>query len=56
MLCILQSILYIRFLIGQGAGGESLIRPEFLNPDGGLPFTWWIVTVMSMTAGTVFLM
>ncbi|HEY2838089.1 MAG TPA: preprotein translocase subunit SecY [Pirellulales bacterium] len=50
-LCAGQSWFYVRYLVTLG-----FIRAEFLNGDGGLYFSWYIVAVMTMTAGTVFLM
>jgi len=51
ILCMGQSWVYVGFLAAKG-----LVRPEFMNADGGLYFSWYIVAVMTMTAGTVFLM
>jgi preprotein translocase subunit SecY len=50
VLCLGQSWVYVGFLIQQG-----LIYQEFLV-NGYLPFTWQLTGVMTMTAGTVFLM
>jgi preprotein translocase subunit SecY len=51
VICLGQSWFFLsQFLVGQG-----LIKEEFLV-DGHLPLTWQIVTVLTMTAGTVFLM
>ncbi len=50
ILCLGQSWFYVRFLVGQ-----DLVRSEFLS-GGGLPISWYLVAVMTMTAGTVFLM
>jgi preprotein translocase subunit SecY len=50
VLCLGQSWFYVKFLVGQ-----ELVRTEFLSA-GGLPWTWYFVSVMTMTAGTVFLM
>ena len=49
-LCLGQSWFYVKFLVSAG-----LVRPEFLDA-GGLPLGWTLVSVMTMTAGTVFLM
>jgi len=51
VLCVGQSWFYIRFLIGAG-----LIHEGFLNPDGSLSFFWQLTGVLTMTAGTTFLM
>ena len=50
VLCIGQSWAYLGWLIGQ-----NLVVDEFLV-DGQLSFGWQLVTVITMTAGTVFLM
>jgi preprotein translocase subunit SecY len=50
-----QSWAYVAFLANTRIGQESLIQPSFLV-DGKLPFIWQFVAVMTMTAGTIFLM
>ncbi|MEN6449211.1 MAG: preprotein translocase subunit SecY [Thermoguttaceae bacterium] len=50
VLCLGQSWAYMAVLAGQG-----LIRRE-LMPDGYLPFQWQLTAVLTMTAGTAFLM
>ena len=49
-LCLFQSLFYVRFLVGAG-----LVRQEFLV-NGSLPMMWYLVAVITMTAGTIFLM
>jgi preprotein translocase subunit SecY len=49
VLCMGQSWFYLRFLAAQG-----LIHEEFLV--GGFSFGWQLTGVMTMTAGTIFLM
>ena len=57
VLCLGQSFAYVRWLAGTaGMGEDSLIRDAVLTPDGVLPFSWQITAVLTMTAGTVFLM
>jgi preprotein translocase subunit SecY len=51
VLCLGQSWMYVQFLIKY-----KLVAGAFLTPDGGLPISWWIVSILTMTAGTVFLM
>ena len=51
VLCIGQSWAYLSFLIN-----NNLVLDQFLNESGGMLFGWQIVTVMTMTAGTIFLM
>ncbi len=51
VLCIGQSWFYVGFLIKNG-----LIQDQFLSPDGTLSFAWQFAGVMTMTAGTMFLM
>ena len=55
VICIIQSWAYVAFLSNTRIGESSLIQPGFLV-DGKLPFIWQFVAVMTMTAGTVFLM
>ncbi len=50
ILCLGQSWFYVGFLIQSG-----LIHENFLS-GGSLPFVWQLTGVMTMTAGTVFLM
>lgn len=50
VLCLGQSWMYMKFLTA-----NSLIYEQFLV-DGRLPFAWGITGVLTMTAGTVFLM
>jgi preprotein translocase subunit SecY len=54
-ICILQSWAYVAFLSNTRIGEASLIQASFLV-DGSLPFVWQFVAVLTMTAGTVFLM
>jgi preprotein translocase subunit SecY len=53
LICLIQSYLYLRaFVIPQG-----LVADGYLDPvSGALPMGWWFVAVLTMTAGTVFLM
>ena len=51
-LCLFQSYFYLRsFIVPQG-----FVLPEFLTPDGTMYVRWQIISVLTMTAGTVFLM
>jgi preprotein translocase subunit SecY len=50
VLCLGQSWIYMKYLSGAG-----LVYERFLN-DGRLPFHWMFAGVLTMTAGTVFLM
>ncbi len=54
LLCVIQSWGYVAFLSSEQDGG-SLINPYFA-PEGTLSFGWQFISVMIMTAGTVFLM
>jgi len=51
VLCLGQSWFYVGFLIKSG-----LVHEEFLNSDGTLGFGWQLASVVTMTAGTTFLM
>ncbi|MFM8803547.1 MAG: preprotein translocase subunit SecY [Planctomycetia bacterium] len=55
LICLVQSWAYVAFLSSARVGDTSLIQPSFLV-DGRLPFVWQFVAVMTMTAGTIFLM
>jgi preprotein translocase subunit SecY len=51
-LCLFQSYFYLRsFIIPQG-----FVLPAFQYADGGMQVSWQIISVLTMTAGTVFLM
>jgi len=51
VLCLGQSWFYVGFLIA-----NKLVHAEFLGADGKLSFGWQLTAVMTMTAGTAFLM
>ncbi len=51
VLCIGQSWMYLGFLLK-----SHLVKDTFLNESGNLAFGWQVVTVLTMTAGTIFLM
>jgi preprotein translocase subunit SecY len=55
VICLVQSWAYVAFLSSARVGDMSLIQPSFLV-DGRLPLIWQFVAVMTMTAGTIFLM
>jgi len=55
LICLVQSWAYVAFLSSQQVGDTSLIQSSFLV-DGRLPLLWQFVAVMTMTAGTIFLM
>ena len=55
LLCMIQSWFYVRFLVGDPGANTSLVQSDFLV-DGGLPFSWYLISVLTMTAGTIFLM
>ena len=50
-ICFGQSWFYVGFLITNG-----MLHDEFMTASGGLSFGWQLTAVMTMTAGTVFLM
>jgi preprotein translocase subunit SecY len=51
VLCIGQSWAYLGFLVS-----NHLVKDQFLNSAGNLTFGWQLVTVITMTSGTIFLM
>ena len=50
VLCIIQSAAYVSFLIKAGLVRENLLV------GGHLSYFWWFTAVLTMTAGTTFLM
>jgi preprotein translocase subunit SecY len=52
LICLLQSWFYVRSYVV----GYDLVNPAFVTASGGLSFGWTLVSVLTMTAGTVFLM
>lgn len=53
LICLLQSWMYVNAFIVK----MDLVDAAYLNPTTGtLPFGWKVVAVLTMTAGTVFLM
>jgi preprotein translocase subunit SecY len=58
VICLGQSWFYLRFLQGSNnpGGGFDLIRPQFLAGPNDMYFVWEVVSVLTMTAGTIFLM
>jgi preprotein translocase subunit SecY len=55
VICIVQSWAYVAFLASTRIGDRPLIDSAFLV-EGRLPILWQFVAVMTMTAGTIFLM
>lgn len=54
VLCLFQSWAYLKFTIGVS---EGIVSEEFRAADGtSLYFGWTLVSVLTMTCGTVFLM
>ncbi|MEE9312318.1 MAG: preprotein translocase subunit SecY, partial [Planctomycetota bacterium] len=51
-ICIVQSIIYVKSYIIPG----NMVAEAYLNAEGNLGFGWFTVAVLTMTAGTVFLM
>lgn len=51
-LCIIQSWFYLSSYVE----GQNLVAPAFQNAAGGIVFGWKLTTVLTMTAGTIFLM
>jgi preprotein translocase subunit SecY len=51
VLCIVQSAAFL-YVLAQ----NQLIRPDLANAAGGLLWHWWFISLLTMTAGTVFLM
>jgi preprotein translocase subunit SecY len=51
LLCLGQSWFYVKLLVGR-----DIVHEVFLNADGTMPYSWQFIAVLTMTAGTVFLM
>lgn len=51
-ICIIQSAIYVKSYIIPG----GMVDAAYLNESGSLGFGWFVVAVLTMTAGTVFLM
>ncbi len=51
-ICVIQSAIYVKSYIIPG----GMVAPAYLNEAGNLGFGWFWVAVLTMTAGTVFLM
>src|SRR6478609_8741594 len=51
-LCIIQSWFYLASYVES----QGLVAPGFQNSAGGIVWYWKIATVLTMTAGTIFLM
>jgi len=51
-LCIIQSWFYLASYVES----QGLVAPGFQNSAGGIIWYWKIATVLTMTAGTIFLM
>ncbi|MEO2045734.1 MAG: preprotein translocase subunit SecY [Pirellulales bacterium] len=52
LICLLQSWMYVNAFIVK----MNLVDEVYLDASGALPFSWKVVAVLTMTAGTVFLM
>jgi preprotein translocase subunit SecY len=55
LISIVQSWVYVGLMSGLRVNEQPVIQESFLV-DGRLPFIWQFVAVMTMTAGTIFLM
>lgn len=53
-ICLVQTWGYVKFYL-LGDNGR-LVNPAFLTQSGSVQFGWIMVTIMTMTAGTIFLM
>ena len=53
LICLIQSYIYVTaFVVPQG-----FVKASYLDPaTQALPFSWLLISVLTMTAGTVFLM
>lgn len=57
ILAVIQSSLFARFAISMNMANPGIILPEMLRAHAfGTPWLFFIVTILTMTTGTVFLM
>ncbi len=57
LLAVVQSTLFARFAIGMNQSNPGIILPEMMRAQAfGLPWVFFLVTILTMTTGTVFLM
>lgn len=56
ILCLFQSWLYVKFLVYPGKDVTPMIHAELVLPGGGMAIGWWLNSILTMTAGTIFLM
>lgn len=57
LLAVIQSSLFARFAIGMNLSTPGIILPEMLRLHAfGVPLVFFLVTILTMTTGTVFLM
>jgi preprotein translocase subunit SecY len=54
LICLIQSWVYVATVVPNLAKSDFLVTPD--SPANGLLFGWAVVSVLTMTAGTVFLM
>lgn len=55
LLCLIQSAVYLKTMLGGQGAEDSPIQADFTR-DGSLYMGWYIVAVLTMTCGTVFVM
>jgi len=57
LLAVVQSTLFARYAIGMNLSNPGIILPEMLRAQAfGMPWVFFLVTILTMTTGTVFLM
>ena len=55
VLCLGQAFWYI-YALDQAPPEQGIIRTGFLNDSGALGWHWYLISVLTLTAGTIFLM
>ena len=56
-ICLVQSLIYMRtYVLSKASDGSFAFLNDAYVENEGLPFEWQIIGVLTMTAGTVFLM
>jgi preprotein translocase subunit SecY len=54
VICLIQSWMYVTTFVANPTYG--FVEPAYLNDTGALSWSWQVVAVLTMTAGTIFLM
>ena len=58
LMCVIQGGIYLSQMVRANPDNPALsnVAPNFQGPGGGLDMTWYIASLFTMTAGTMFVM